>query len=394
MIGSPPRSPNGRCPRTKTVAIGFPVPKRRRCHPSGLGAKTLATRISSVVGRYVTGHSCSILGNNVAPRTSDPLGKKRWWKKKGHKSRICSRVARVNYGIGRKRSRGVFVAVIASGSILFAAPLEKPMKTHFHGEVLTLKPLTCTDRPRRLRRPITSVRPVAHESARPSSLNELLARMAFVVWLAALLHVQPALAQPAAGYAAKVLANGPAAYWRLNETEDPSSGALVAVDASINHLDGYYGVDLQNGFSAIAGPRPPAFPGFDANNFALLGASGAGDSYVHLPKGPNGWIPTNTVTFTMWVNPSGPQGNWTGLLCSRDGPQPGGPPVNQAAVIAVTRASMLSTRPPCLPTPASQKTPLLVTVETDARIRIPAACVLFVSGARMPSPWLWKARRP
>jgi Concanavalin A-like lectin/glucanases superfamily/Immunoglobulin I-set domain len=65
----------------------------------------------------------------------------------------------------------------------------------------------------------------------------------------------------------------------------------------------------------------------------VLGASGAGDSYVHLPKGHNGWIPTNAVTFTMWVNPTGPQGAWTGLLCSRGGPQPGGVDFNDKGML-------------------------------------------------------------
>jgi hypothetical protein len=117
-------------------------------------------------------------------------------------------------------------------------------------------------------------------------------------------------------YAQAVLTNKPVAFWRLNETTDPSSGTLVAADASGGGFNGTYGVAAQNGFNNIAGPRPTAFPGFEASNDALQVTAGTDQAWVTAPQPA---LNTNTVTFTAWLYPSGDQADWTGILMDRSG---------------------------------------------------------------------------
>jgi hypothetical protein len=69
----------------------------------------------------------------------------------------------------------------------------------------------------------------------------------------------------------------------------------------------------------VAGPRPPAFPGFEANHTAmsLPGVSGANrgalaPSALHLDR-----YTTNNVTMLAWVNPTGIQADGTGIFFSR-----------------------------------------------------------------------------
>jgi hypothetical protein len=127
------------------------------------------------------------------------------------------------------------------------------------------------------------------------------------------LTVLPDLAAPASGtYGALVLSNSPVAYWRLNETEDPSTGILPAYDASGNNLDGLYGVYAGDD---VAGPQSPAWPGFEANNTALETVNGIVNSYVTVPPLN---LKTNTVTITMWINPTTPAPASGGLLVSRN----------------------------------------------------------------------------
>src|SRR5208282_3836244 len=106
----------------------------------------------------------------------------------------------------------------------------------------------------------------------------------------------------------------PVAYWRLNETSDPSTGVLPTYDASGNNLDGVFGLYTENGFNGIQGPQPPAFPGFEANNTALLTQIGNANSYVTVPSLN---FDTNAVTIAMWINPVGPVAASSGLLMSR-----------------------------------------------------------------------------
>ena len=120
---------------------------------------------------------------------------------------------------------------------------------------------------------------------------------------------------PAANsYAATVLSENPVAYWRFNETGDPSSGVLPAYDASGNNNDGVYGLYTENSYDGYSGPQSPAFPGFEANNGALFTQIGNVDSYVTVPPLN---LNTNTVTFTAWINPAGAVAASSGLVFNR-----------------------------------------------------------------------------
>jgi hypothetical protein len=131
------------------------------------------------------------------------------------------------------------------------------------------------------------------------------------------LTVLPDPAPPASGtYGAMILSLHPVAYWRLNETNDPSTGILPAYDASGNNLDGRYGQASENGFNAILGPQAPTFPGFESNNTALYTISGATNSWVNVPPLN---LDTNAVTITMWINPINNASASAGLLMNRRG---------------------------------------------------------------------------
>ena len=86
---------------------------------------------------------------------------------------------------------------------------------------------------------------------------------------------------PAPGsYGASALSNNPVALWMLNETNDPASGLLVAYDYTGHGNSGTYQAAAQNAFNGILGPQPPAFPGFAANEGALLPTAGNNNSDV------------------------------------------------------------------------------------------------------------------
>ena len=131
------------------------------------------------------------------------------------------------------------------------------------------------------------------------------------------LTVFPDPAAPASGsYGAMILSLSPAAFWRLNETNDPSTGVLPTYDASGHNLDGRYQPNSQNGYDSIAGPQSPAFPGFETNNTALMTSSGVTNSWVAVtPVNLN----TNAVTIAMWINPSGNVNSFAGLFMNRKG---------------------------------------------------------------------------
>jgi len=129
------------------------------------------------------------------------------------------------------------------------------------------------------------------------------------------LTVLPIPAAPAANtYGALALSYNPVAYWRLNETNDPSTGVLPAYDFSGNGFDGGYGQNAQNGFNSIAGPQSPAFPGFETNNTALASANGLTNSWVTVPPLN---LNTNTVTITMWIYPAANEPTFSGLFYNR-----------------------------------------------------------------------------
>ncbi len=124
------------------------------------------------------------------------------------------------------------------------------------------------------------------------------------------------VASPVAGsYVEKVVTNEPYAYWRFNETDDPTTGFVSAGDLA-GRFSGTYGTALQNGYTAIAGPQPPDFPGLDSGNYALYSTYNIRASWVLAPPLN---LNTNTVTFCAWIYPLGSQGNSTPLLQARNG---------------------------------------------------------------------------
>jgi hypothetical protein len=116
---------------------------------------------------------------------------------------------------------------------------------------------------------------------------------------------------PVAGsYEAAVLADGPYAFWKLNETNNPANGGVVAYDY-VRGLNGVYQTGAENGYDGILGPQLPGFP---ANNTALGTSESTALSYVTASAGT---LATNTLTYAMWIEPSGPVENWAGLLLDR-----------------------------------------------------------------------------
>jgi hypothetical protein len=113
-------------------------------------------------------------------------------------------------------------------------------------------------------------------------------------------------------YTANVIANGPLAYYRLNEKGSAAAGTLVARDYAGGH-DGVFGSFATNG---VPGPLSPAFTGFETDNTAVQTAITLTNSWVTAPFGS---LSTNTVTFTAWIYPMGVQTAWAGLLVTRGG---------------------------------------------------------------------------
>lgn len=125
---------------------------------------------------------------------------------------------------------------------------------------------------------------------------------------------------PAAGsYAAAVLSHHPLAFWRLNDTGDPTEGAS-AFDFW-GGFTGTYGTAAENGKSSVAGPRPAdGFTIFESANAAARFANGVDQSWVQVPALN---LNSGTVTFALWVHPDGSQIDWSGLLMTRSGTSAG-----------------------------------------------------------------------
>lgn len=105
---------------------------------------------------------------------------------------------------------------------------------------------------------------------------------------------------------------GLAAYYGLNETEDPSTRP-TAYDF-LSGFNGVYGTGVLNGFYNIAGPRPSdGFLGFSAANASANFAAIEG-SQINLPALH---LNTNAVTITAWINPAGAQAPFTGVVFCR-----------------------------------------------------------------------------
>jgi hypothetical protein len=116
-------------------------------------------------------------------------------------------------------------------------------------------------------------------------------------------------------YESVVVTDHPFAFWKLNETNDPSVGGVLASDYAGGH-NGTYQIGAQNGFDGILGPESPAFPGFPTYNTALGTVEGTANCFVTASAGN---LIASNLTYTMWINPSGPVQNWTGLLMDRGG---------------------------------------------------------------------------
>jgi hypothetical protein len=116
-------------------------------------------------------------------------------------------------------------------------------------------------------------------------------------------------------YESAVLADNPLVYWKLDETNDPGAGGVLAYDL-VSGLNGVYETAAQNGFNGILGPQPPSFPGFPTNYTAMETFSNTANSYVAASAGT---LVASNLTYAMWINPSGPVENWAGLLMDRGG---------------------------------------------------------------------------
>jgi hypothetical protein len=119
---------------------------------------------------------------------------------------------------------------------------------------------------------------------------------------AASLTVLPA--ESASPYETALLAAGPVAYYRLNETGNPAANNLLALD-NAGAFNGTYGAQVTNAFAGVAGPRPAdGFPGFRSDNGAALFTPYAPEARIPLPP----WnLNTNTLTIAAWVNPAADQ---------------------------------------------------------------------------------------
>jgi hypothetical protein len=120
-------------------------------------------------------------------------------------------------------------------------------------------------------------------------------------------------------YAAAVVGLNPLAYYRLNETNDPSVGGVVANDFAGGHSGVYAGAGVSNAFSGILGPVPPGFA-FETNNGAIA-VSAIPASWVTAPFGS---LSANNVTMCMWINPQGTFDQFAGLLMNRNSGVAGG----------------------------------------------------------------------
>ncbi len=116
------------------------------------------------------------------------------------------------------------------------------------------------------------------------------------------LTVSPNGAQAAPSYSAAALANGPAGFWQLSETGDPSTGTLSAADSSGNGLHGTYGISSYNGYYNVLSPQPPQYQGFAVNQGALQTTPGDINSVVTLPALNLSSTVVDT-TIAMWINP-------------------------------------------------------------------------------------------
>ena len=125
------------------------------------------------------------------------------------------------------------------------------------------------------------------------------------------LFIQGSNVSAQSAYQSNVLALGPVAYWRLNDTTVPNPGPATAVDASGHSFNGTYGTAATDAGNGDLGPTPPAFPGFESTNGGAGTVNNVNNSYITVPALN---LNTNVVTITMWIYPQGNQVQGTGLF--------------------------------------------------------------------------------
>lgn len=123
----------------------------------------------------------------------------------------------------------------------------------------------------------------------------------------------PAAPTPAEAYPYDIMTNSPVAYWRLNETIDPSVNSVQAFDYSGNYFDGTYGIGTTDN---NPGPQPTGLPGFESGNTAAGFTHGGTSSSIVVPPLN---LNANAVTITAWINPNGTIGPNTGLFIWANG---------------------------------------------------------------------------
>lgn len=112
-------------------------------------------------------------------------------------------------------------------------------------------------------------------------------------------------APPASPYHTQVLAAGPIAHWRLNETS-----GTVAHDLVGGH-DGAYGTAMTLG---AAGQQTAGLFGFGPDTAAATFTRNTSQSWVDVPALD---LNTNTVTIMAWVYPTLRPDNWTGIFLTK-----------------------------------------------------------------------------
>jgi hypothetical protein len=110
-------------------------------------------------------------------------------------------------------------------------------------------------------------------------------------------------------YESAVLALGPFAYYRLNET----NGSSIADDYA-GGFDGSYAAAAVVGAAGV--PNPP-FLGFETNNMAVQLPALVTNSWVLAPFGPLGF---SNVTIMCWCYPKGVQNSRSTLVYTRGAP--------------------------------------------------------------------------
>lgn len=119
---------------------------------------------------------------------------------------------------------------------------------------------------------------------------------------------------PSTPYAQQVAWTYPVSYYAFDETNDPASGTVQALDY-IEGANGLYGSLTENGNPKynIAGPTPDGgFAGFASTNSAVYISSAIkqASSIVSIPALN---LNSNSVTFTMWIYPAQAQADWAVL---------------------------------------------------------------------------------